>query len=123
MAAGNTVAREAVYLLCDGWCVKIGRTSGRIATRIAALQTGSSRKIKAVLAVRFPLSHSAIEVERYCHRTLEPYRTVGEWFRCSKTTAIATLVSASFPYIGKEWLIADRSCMEQLKQELEWRSK
>ena len=112
-----SLTAESVYVLCDGEHVKIGRTRRRVVDRVAALQTGCARKIKPIVSVQIPLA--AVEVEHWCHRKLAGHRANGEWFLCSKKDAVAALVAASAPYLGRQWVIHDKASEDVLRNELQ----
>ena len=98
---------ELLYLLSDGLHVKVGRTRRRIGTRVSALQTGCPRRIKAIVSVEIPLC--AAEAENYCHRMLGPFKTVGEWFKCSLDDAFSAMLVAASAYVGSCWFVHDLS--------------
>lgn len=56
---------------------KIGRTANPVETRVKQLQTGCPFEIE--IHATFPTCWPS-ETERYYHRYLAQYRTVGEWF-------------------------------------------
>ncbi len=63
------------YLVVDGDCVKVGLfTEGRLADRLAQLQTGNPRKLK-VLAI------SESNIEKLCHYEFEHLNVLNEWFK------------------------------------------
>jgi hypothetical protein len=109
---------ELLYLLTDGVHVKVGRTKGKICRRVSALQTGSPRRINAVVSVEIPFG--AIEAESYCHRILRPFHTVGEWFKCSVEDGLRALVVSANPYLGSCWLVHDLSQQATFKKVMKW---
>lgn len=109
---------ELLYLLTDGVHVKVGRTRRKICHRVSALQTGSPRRIRAVVSVE--ISGGASEAEAYCHRILSDFNTNGEWFRCSIDEALRALVVAAYPYVGRCWFVHDQSQQSKFKKVMDW---
>ncbi len=64
-----------VYGLDDGYAFKIGHTTGHVAARVAALQTGNPRLIRTLATVR-PATDA---VEAHLHTQLG-VSLRGEWF-------------------------------------------
>lgn len=69
------VSDKHTYLVADGDCVKVGLfTEGRLADRLAQLQTGNPRKLK-VLAI------FESNIEKLCHYEFEHLNVLNEWFK------------------------------------------
>ncbi|CAB4588195.1 unannotated protein [freshwater metagenome] len=66
-----------VYVLDDGFAYKIGHTTGHVAARIAGLQTGNPRTIRAVATI----SPATDAVESHLHAAFGSWYLQGEWFR------------------------------------------
>ena len=69
--------RGTVYLLDDGFGIKIGWTSGGVAQRISGLQTGNPRTIIEVAAI----ADAGPDVESYLHGRLGGIHLTGEWYQ------------------------------------------
>lgn len=65
-----------VYLVTDGDGIKIGYTSSSVTARIAGLQTGNPRSIRAVVTVH----GASVSVEEHLHKEFAKFRGSGEWF-------------------------------------------
>ena len=65
-----------VYVLDDGFGIKIGYTSGPVAKRIGELQTGNPRKIRTIAEV----SGATLELESLILKALDKWNITGEWF-------------------------------------------
>jgi hypothetical protein len=63
-------------VLDDGDAFKIGHTTGPPALRVAGLQTGNPRVIRAVATI----AGASPEVEAHLHRELAEWIRRGEWF-------------------------------------------
>lgn len=74
-----TIKPRFVYLLTDGEFHKIGFTTGKPSTRLAALQTGSSRELKLVCEFK-----GDKEDEARLHELFSPKNVRGEWFDLSR---------------------------------------
>jgi hypothetical protein len=74
LAPGGT---GQVYVVSDGLAHKIGHTRTHLAVRIAGLQTGNPRTIRAVASI----SPASEAVEAHLHTVLAPWYVQGEWFR------------------------------------------
>lgn len=65
-----------VYVVDDGDAIKIGHTGGPPAARIAGLQTGNPRLIRAVATI----AAASPAVEAHLHEQLSQWNLRGEWF-------------------------------------------
>lgn len=65
-----------VYLVDDGDAIKIGHTVGPPAARIAGLQTGNPRPIRAIATI----AAASPTVEAHLHEQLSRWNQRGEWF-------------------------------------------
>jgi hypothetical protein len=65
-----------VYVLEDGFGIKVGYTTGQVARRVAELQTGNSRKITTIVEI----FKATPEVEAMLHGELNEWNITGEWF-------------------------------------------
>jgi len=65
-----------VYFLDDGMGVKIGFTSGPVAKRIAALQTGNPRPIRPIAEIGGSTQH----LEDELHTRFKEHNISGEWY-------------------------------------------
>ncbi len=75
-----------VYVLEDGFGIKVGYTTGQVAKRIAELQTGNSRKITTLVEI----FKATPELEAMLHRELNEWNITGEWFERGPVIARAT---------------------------------
>lgn len=75
----------AVYIVEDGIGVKVGHTTGSVALRIAALQTGNPRLISAIALVM----NADLSVESHLHQEFAAWAMQGEWFDRSQLLAAA----------------------------------
>ena len=74
-----------VYLVTDGYGVKIGWTSGTVGRRISALQTGNPRPIVPLATVL----GASEQVEKQLHGHFAEHHLSGEWFRLEAVKAAA----------------------------------
>lgn len=65
-----------VYVLDDGFGIKIGYTSGPVAKRIGELQTGNPRKIRTIAEI----GRATPDLEESIHNLLDEWNVTGEWF-------------------------------------------
>lgn len=99
-----------VYIIEDGFGIKIGHTTGVVAKRIAGLQTGNSRPISPVAEI-----HGApVAVEEHLHSSLAAWSLRGEWFDRAKLMAQATNLGGVEPWLRNvlgdgDWLITVHS--------------
>lgn len=77
-----------VYVIEDGFGIKIGYTMGVVAKRIAGLQTGNSRPLSAIAEIH----NAPLSVEEHLHASLAAWSLRGEWFDRAKLMAQATNV-------------------------------
>jgi hypothetical protein len=67
--------------------VKIGKTTGPVTKRLAALQIAQPVPLKILAVV--PLDHNVSRIEKAIHRFLEAERQQGEWFAVPLTSSPA----------------------------------
>lgn len=84
--APSLVGLGTVYVLEDGFGVKVGYTSGPVAKRVGELQTGNPRRI-AVLA---EIGNATYELEEMLHSKLNEWNIGGEWFARGPLVSHAT---------------------------------
>lgn len=65
-----------VYVLEDGFAIKVGFTDGPVAKRIAGLQTGNPRTITVIAEI----GGATADTEALLHRALGEWNVKGEWF-------------------------------------------
>jgi hypothetical protein len=70
------VGLGTVYVLEDGFGIKVGYTIGPVAKRIGELQTGNPRRITVVAEI----GSATIELEELLHSKLNEWNITGEWF-------------------------------------------
>ena len=80
-----------VYLISDGECLKIGRTSKAPESRLAALQTASARRLSLVACIN---SANAADAEKALHRQFRARRLINEWFSDCQEIRSAFMVTA-----------------------------
>jgi hypothetical protein len=66
-----------VYILDDGYGLKVGHTTKAPISRIRGLQTGNPRVLRTVATI----AAAAPSVEAHLHEQLAPWLIHGEWFR------------------------------------------
>lgn len=71
-----TTGSGIVYLLDDGHGIKVGWTTGPVAARLNALQTGNSRRIGVLAEIR----NAENALESHLHDVLGEWNIGGEWF-------------------------------------------
>ena len=80
-----------VYAISDGHRHnKIGVASN-VSRRMKELQTGSPRRLLLSSYVECDSQPEAFSVESAAKRSLDEFRTIGEWFRCDSYYAIQAL--------------------------------
>jgi hypothetical protein len=84
-----------VYVLEDGFGIKIGYTSGAVAKRVLDLQTGNSRKITQIADI----FNATPEVEALLHRALNEWNVTGEWFARDRVIARAVAAGGFEPLL------------------------
>jgi hypothetical protein len=65
-----------VYVLEDGFGIKIGYTTGPVARRIGELQTGNPRRITVIAEI----GRATVELEALLLSRLNEWNITGEWF-------------------------------------------
>lgn len=65
-----------VYVLEDGFGIKVGYTNGSVAKRIGELQTGNPRRITVIAEI----GSATPELEDHIHSKLNEWNITGEWF-------------------------------------------
>jgi len=84
-----------VYVLEDGFGIKIGYTSGAVAKRVLELQTGNSRKLTQIADIL----DSTPEVEAKLHSALNEWNVTGEWFARDRVIARAAAAGGFEPLL------------------------
>jgi hypothetical protein len=74
--APTATGHGTVYLLEDGFGIKVGYTNGPVAKRVAELQIGNSRKITSIAEIL----DATPETEALLHSVLNEWNVTGEWF-------------------------------------------
>lgn len=113
----------AVYLITDGYGMKIGYTTLTVARRIAGLQTGNPRTIQAVATIH----GVGPEIEQALHVAFGEHQGIGEWFRLDALEAAAADAGGWKPLLqwrlgklskGEEWQIELHSAGSSGSQDL-----
>jgi hypothetical protein len=84
-----------VYVIEDGFGIKIGHTTGILARRIATLQTGNSRLISPIAEIH----GASVSVEDHLHTALAGSSLRGEWFDREALLAHATNLGGVEPWL------------------------
>lgn len=84
-----------VYVIEDGFGVKIGHTTGAVARRISDLQTGNPRPISPIAEI----ADASPVVEEALHASLSAWSLRGEWFDRPKLMAQASAVGGVDPWL------------------------
>ena len=74
--APTLAGRGTVYLLDDGFGIKIGYTSGSVAKRIGELQTGNPRRILTLAEI----ANVDVNVEVHLQEVASAWNVGGEWY-------------------------------------------
>jgi hypothetical protein len=96
-----------VYILEDGFGIKVGYTNGSVAKRIGELQTGNPRRITVIAEIGSATS----ELEDHIHTKLNEWNITGEWFARGPLVAQAASAGGFENWLRKlvgdaEWPIA-----------------
>jgi hypothetical protein len=75
----------SVYVIEDGFGIKVGHTTGPVAKRIAGMQTGNPRPISVIAEIH----GASTAVEAHLHNKLAQWSLTGEWFDRAKLMAMA----------------------------------
>jgi hypothetical protein len=104
--APSPTGKGTVYLIEDGYGIKIGYTTDPVAKRMGALQTGNSRRLTTIAEI----FNADGGVEDHLHARLNEWNTSGEWFDRSAIVAQATGAGGFEPWLrallgGDGWQI------------------
>jgi hypothetical protein len=95
-----------VYLLEDGFGIKVGYTNGPVAKRVSDLQTGNSRRITSIAEIL----NATLATETLLHSILNEWNVNGEWFAREPVIVQAGVAGGFDAWLKKRyWVRTGRS--------------
>jgi hypothetical protein len=76
---------------------KVGKANN-VRDRLKSLQTGNAKKLNLIAWLSVSDDSLAFEVESYCHRLLDEFRSTGEWFSCDEVQAVTAIRNAALHF-------------------------